>query len=400
MSLIAETLYFVIPFVLVISIVIVIHELGHYWAGRYFGAAVESFSVGFGNSIFETRDKNNTRWRLNWLPLGGFVSFVNEGGVIENEGHPKEHASELSQLDESEMPVGRAFTELSPGARIIVALAGPFANFITAIIVFAFIAVFLGNPIQKISIAGIEEGSAAEEAGLQVDDIFLQVNGRNADQMSVILEEIKMSSNDEVDLLMQRDGAEVLVPVTPRRVTRTNGLNIKERTGMIGVQLQPVTVDQNKLNPVEAVGFGVSETFSTIGSSLEMMGRIIVGKESLQQLSGPVGIASVTGNITKATMQQDDVSLGRRIYALTVTMVQFIAFISVAIGFFNLLPLPILDGGLVVFNTYEALTGKGLSEELLLKTKFATLLVLAALAIFITLGDFEEAGLLELFRGL
>ena len=131
-----------------------------------------------------------------------------------------------------------------------------------------------------------------------------------------------------------------------------------------------------------------------------MMGKIITGKESLQQLSGPVGIASVTGNITKATMQQDDVSLGRRLYALTITFIQFIAFISVAIGFFNLLPLPILDGGLVVFNTYEALTGKELSEELLLKTKFATLLVLAALFVFITFGDFEEAGLLELFGGL
>lgn len=400
MSLIAESLYFIIPFILVISIVIVIHELGHYWAGRYFNAAVESFSVGFGHSLFETKDKNNTRWRLNWLPLGGFVSFVNEGGIIENEGHPKEHAEALQNLEKSETPKGRAFTELSPGARIIVALAGPFANFITAIVVFALIAIFLGNPIQKISIAGIQEGSAAEEAGLQVDDIFLQVNGRDADQMSVILEEIKMSSNDVVDLKMLRAGEEVSIPVTPRRVTRVNEINIKERTGMIGVNLQRVIIDENKLNPIEAVGFGFTETFSTIGSSLDMMGKIITGKESLQQLSGPVGIASVTGNITKATMQQDDVSLGRRLYALTITFIQFIAFISVAIGFFNLLPLPILDGGLVVFNTYEALTGKELSEELLLKTKFATLLVLAALFVFITFGDFEEAGLLELFGGL
>ena len=131
-----------------------------------------------------------------------------------------------------------------------------------------------------------------------------------------------------------------------------------------------------------------------------MLGRIVTGRESLQQLSGPVGIASVAGNMARTTLEAEQVGLGTRLYMLLMSNLQLIAFISVAVGFFNLLPLPILDGGVVVINTYEAVTGKGLSEELLLKSKFVTLLFLAALAIFITLGDFEEAGLLEVFRGL
>lgn len=400
MSFLAEALYLIVPFILVISIVIVIHELGHYWAGRYFGAAVESFSVGFGHSIFERTDKNNTRWRINWLPLGGFVSFVNEGGILENEGMIPEKVSSEELAANDHMPKGKPFNELSAGARNVVALAGPFANFILSILIFAVLAMALGNPIERISVAAIEENSAAQSAGLEPGDVFVSVNGREANRMKVILEQIKMSTDDPVLLVLLRDEKEIEISVTPKRVTRTNFMGIKERTGMIGVQLATQLIDRNRLNPVAAVGHGIGETYSTIGSSLQMLGRILTGRESLQQLSGPVGIANVAGGITKATMERDEVSLGRRLYGVLINNVQLIAFISVAIGFFNLLPLPILDGGQVIFNTYEAVTGKGLSEDILLKTKFATVLVLAILAVFITIGDIEEAGVLELFSGL
>lgn len=400
MSFLVEALYLFIPFVIVISIVIVIHELGHYWAGRYFNAAVESFSVGFGHSIFERKDKNNTRWRINWLPLGGFVSFVNEGGIIENDGQVPEKITEDEMKDDAAMPKGRPFNELSAGARNVVALAGPFANFILSIVIFAGLGMFLGDPIQRISVAAIEDQSAAAEAGIEIGDIFVSINGRDASRQGTILEEIKMSANDEVSLVMLRGTEEVDLTVIPKRVERTNFMGIKERTGMIGVALQPVVIDQNKLNPIKALGHGVGETYRTIGSSMEMLGKIITGRESIQQLSGPVGIANVAGGITKASMEMEDVSLGRRLYSVLISNINLIGFISVAIGFFNLLPLPILDGGQVVFNTYEAVTGKGFSEELLMKTKFATVLILLVLAVFITVGDIEEAGVLELFSGL
>tara|TARA_B100000678_G_scaffold44786_2_gene34607 strand:- start:14169 stop:15371 length:1203 start_codon:yes stop_codon:yes gene_type:complete len=400
MSLVAEALIYPIMFVIVISVVIVIHELGHYWAGRHFGAAVESFSMGFGKSIFERTDKNNTRWRVNWLPLGGFVSFVDEGGLIENEGDPQSEAERINARPAGTAPIGRPFTELSPGARNVVALAGPFANFVLAILIFGLIGMFLGDPVQRITVATVGEDSAASQAGVQEGDIFLTVNGRTADRQRVILEEIKMSAGDPVQLEMQRGQDVIDLTVTPKRITRENVLGIKERTGMIGVRLVSEMVDRNHLNPVAAVGYGVSQTVSTISSSLEMLARIVTGRESLQQLSGPVGIANVAGNMAKTTLAIEDIGIGQKLYALFIQSVHLIAFISVAVGFFNLIPLPILDGGVVVINTYEAVTGKGLSEELLLKTKFATLLFLAVLAVFITVGDFEEAGLLELFNGL
>ncbi len=397
MSLLLQSLLYPVMFVIVISIVIVIHELGHYWAGRYFGAAVESFSMGFGKSVYEKTDKNNTRWRLNWLPLGGFVNFVAEDGLIENGGDVERDGRNLPP---EKQPKGRPFTDLSAGARIIVALAGPFANFILAIGIFAVIGMVLGDPVQRLSVHSVFEDSVAEEAGLQPGDIFVAVNGRAADRQKVILEEIKMSANDEVDIEVLRGVETVHITLTPRRETLQNELGITERTGYIGVELARQIVDRNHLNPVAAVGYGVSETFSTISSSVNMLGRIVTGRESLQQLSGPVGIASVAGNMARATLEAEQVGLGTRLYMLLMSNLQLIAFISVAVGFFNLLPLPILDGGVVVINTYEAVTGKGLSEELLLKSKFVTLLFLAVLAIFITLGDFEEAGLLEVFRGL
>ena len=399
MSFLAQGLLYPVMFVLVISVVIVIHELGHYWAGRYFGAAVESFSMGFGRSIAEVTDKNNTRWRINWLPLGGFVNFVGEDGIIENDGQVPQ-GDEANSANASNRPLGRAFYDLSPGARNVVALAGPFSNFILAIVIFAGIGMFLGDPVEKVTAHSIVEGSAAEEAGLQAGDVFLFVNGKAADRRKLVLQEIKMSAGDPVDIVVDRDGSEIDLSITPRRETRTNALGIKERTGFIGVELSIQQVDRNRLGPISAVGYGVAETWNTVTSSLEMLGRIITGKESVQQLSGPVSIANVAGSMANSTLGVEEVSLGTRLLALTIQMIHLIAFISVAVGFFNLIPLPILDGGVVVFNTYEALTGKGLSEDLLLKSKFVTLLFLAGLAIFITVGDFEEAGLLELFRGL
>ena len=400
MSFLAQGLLYPVMFVLVISVVIVIHELGHYWAGRYFGAAVESFSMGFGRSIAEVKDKNNTRWRINWLPLGGFVNFVGEDGLIENDGHVPEREGAAENTIDPDKPIGRPFMELSPGARNVVALAGPFSNFILAIVIFAGIGMFLGDPVEEVTAVSVVEGSAAEEAGLEAGDVFLFVNGKTADRRKLVLQEIKMSAGDPVAVIVDRNGAEVALSITPRRETRTNALGIKERTGFIGVELSIQPIDRNRLGPVGAVSYGVTETWSTVTSSLEMLGRIITGKESVQQLSGPVSIANVAGSMANSTLGVEEVSLGTRLMALAIQMIHLIAFISVAVGFFNLIPLPILDGGVVVFNTYEALTGKGLSEDLLLKSKFVTLLFLAGLAIFITVGDFEEAGLLELFRGL
>ena len=167
----------------------------------------------------------------------------------------------------------------------------------------------------------------AEEAGLQPGDIFVAVNGRAADRQKVILEEIKMSANDEVDIEVLRGAETVHITLTPRRETLQNELGITERTGYIGVELARQIVDRNHLNPVAAVGYGVSETFSTISSSVNMLGRIVTGRESLQQLSGPVGIASVAGNMARTTLEAEQVGLGTRLYMLLMSNLQLIAFI-------------------------------------------------------------------------
>ena len=400
MSLIALGLLYPLMFVIVISVVIVIHELGHYWAGRYFGAAVESFSMGFGKSVFERTDKNNTRWRVNWLPLGGFVNFVGEGGVIENDSKPEALRTSETDKNDIQKPVGRPFNNLSVGARNIVALAGPFANFVLAIAIFAVIGMAFGDSIERTEIAAVIEGGAGAEAGLQAGDVFVEVNNKPADRLKVILSEIKMSAGTPVDIVVRRGDDLVSLTATPRRRTEKNSLGMLETSGFIEVSLNPTVIDRNRLNPVAAIRYGFSETGTTISQSIKMIGRIVTGQESLNQMSGPVGIANVAGGMAKSTLEQSQIGLGMRLFALFAQTLHLIAFISVAVGFFNLIPLPILDGGVVVFNTYEAVTGKGLSDELMLKTKFATVLLLGLLAVFITVGDFQETGLLEIFRGL
>lgn len=373
--------------ILMISIVIVIHELGHYWAGRMFGAAARSFSIGFGSTIFSRTDKRGTAWKLNWLPLGGYVNFLDEGEPVatDDEALPR--------------PVGKAFYEMNVWQRSVVAVAGPLANFVLAIIIFAGFGMTLGNSKYEIQVAEVIENSAAEQAGLQIGDIFVSVNGADASRQDRFQQEIKLSAGLKIEMLVLRDGRELELTAVPKRQMTDETLGLKQKAGVLGIRYTPKLLDENKLNLIEAVGYGVDETLNSISSSVRLLGKIISGRESVQTLSGPVGIVNAVGTTAKFSLDQEW-SFQDRLRLLFISQLQLCALISVAIGFFNLLPLPVLDGGRLVFNAYEAVTGRLPSERIQAVSMSLTLAFLVGMAIFITIGDFQETGLLEVFRGL
>ena len=380
---------FIVCLVFLLGVVVVVHELGHYLAGRYFGAAVESFSVGFGKPIGEVSDKRGTRWRLNWIPLGGFVKFVGEGQL----------PGYVGKVEQG--PVGKPFHEIGVGARTVIAAAGPAANFVLAALIFAFFFYFNGSYEARVTATSVAEDGAAAEAGVEPGDVFVSINGKaigNAGDLQMI---VSTSSNTRLETVVDRGGEMLVLDMTPRRVLRENAVGQMQQLGTIGIALQelPDTARRIEYNPVEALAKGGHQTWDTVTTTTSIIGRMITGKEALSSLSGPVAIGDVSRRIVNRTMGNETVPLARRLQSLFWSMMTICAAVSVGIGFFNLLPLPVLDGGHIVFNCYEAIAGKPMPARVQEGALMAGMVLLLGMFVFITWGDLLETGLFNVARG-
>jgi len=368
--------------IFMMGIVVVVHEYGHYLAGRAFGAAVESFSVGFGKPIFERKDRRGTRWRINWIPLGGFVKFAGEAQT----------AGDVGKLESG--LTGKPYPELSVGQRSIVSLAGPMANFVLASLIFALMLGTFGRPNIEVGIHSVTAGSPAERGGLEAGDIFVSANGKTIKSRADVQLEVILNPHTPMTFVVRRADAEKTLVVTPDEAIRENELGQMVPQATIGVALGNVSVlAPTKYNPVEALGQGVVQTGKTIEQTVTMLSRIITGRMSVHTMSGPVGIGDVSRRIVNEVWSQENASVGTRVSELFWMLLGMCASISVGIGFFNLLPLPVLDGGHLVFNAYEALTGRHLPEKVQEVSLTFGLILLLGMVVVITWGDIIETGL-------
>ena len=384
-EILAQGPIFLICLAFLLGVVVIIHELGHYWAGRWFGAAVESFSVGFGHSIFERTDKNGTRWRVNWIPLGGFVKFVGESQL----------PGDVGKVEDG--PIGKPYPKLGVGARSIVAMAGPAANFVLAIFLFALFFGLRGAEQYDVYAYEVAPGYPAEASGLLAGDVIKTVDGNSIRQISDMIVITSMSSNRPLEFGIQRDSEALTLTITPRREIRANPLGQMVPQGTIGVIPAPKmdTVQFRRYDPISAVGLGIVETKDTVEHTIYMLSRIVTGKEPLGLMSGPVAIGDAGRRIVNRTLGAETVPLSVRISSLIWSTLQLCALISIGIGFFNLLPFPVLDGGHLVFNAYEAVTGKVMPEKVQEMALMTGLGLLLTMFVFITWGDVLETGLFE-----
>lgn len=388
-------------FIILISVVITVHELGHYWVGRAFGAAVESFSVGFGRPIFEVRDKRGTRWRVNWLPLGGFVKFVGEMQVpTDSTEDTREQAvaeqapAKPAKRKREQKPVkllGKPYTELGPWPRIAVSLGGPFANFVFAILVFAAMGFALGvSTAKEVLVTGVERGTPAEAAGFKTGDVILQAGGRKVETGEDVIRATQLSAGEEVRYQVKRQEEILNLVAIPIEQDINNGLGLKQRAGRVGLGIGQRDTSIKNLNPVEAIGYGFKSTGDALGATINVLRRLVTGKEGLQNLSGPVGILSLTGSVSEVTMNQEGVPLGEKLRQLALTFLQLAALLSIGVGFFNLLPIPVLDGGAVVMQLGEAVTGKPIPEKVQQVGLTIGLVCLVTFALLITFQDVQK----------
>ncbi len=347
-----------VPFLFVLTVVVFVHEMGHYLVGRWCGIGVTAFSIGFGPELFGYTDRRGTRWKLSAIPLGGYVKFV---GDMNATSQPSQ--DETAALSDAERKV--AFHTQSTWKRALTVLAGPVFNFLLTIAVFAVMFSVYGRFVSDPMVAEVRAGSPAEAAGFLPGDRFVSVDGVVVETFSDVQRLVSGRAGDAIVFVMMRDEREVTLTATPEVSEQTDALGNIVKVGVIGVVNnealgQPRVVEYT---PVEALREAVVETGHIIVRTGQFMKRFVVGREDKCQLGGPVKIADMAGKAARLGFEW---------------LVQLAALLSVGIGILNLLPIPPLDGGHLVFYGIEAATGRPVSErvmEMLYRAGFFLVLV-------------------------
>jgi regulator of sigma E protease len=335
----------IVPFLFVLTAVVFVHEMGHYLVGRLCGIGVKAFSIGFGPELFGFEDSHGTRWRLSAIPLGGYVKFVGDMNATSTPD-----AEEIEALSPEEQRV--AFHTQPVWKRALTVLAGPVFNFILTIAVFAVMFAAYGRFVSEPMVAEVQPDSAAAAAGFQPGDRFVSVDGTEIDSFADVQRIVSGRAGDEITFVMLRDGDEVTLVATPELTERTDALGNIVRIGLIGV-VNNEEMGQPRLityTPGQAVLEGIAETGHIIARTGQFLQRFATGREDRCQLGGPVKIAEMSGKAAALGFEW---------------LVQLVALLSVGIGFLNLLPIPPLDGGHLVFYAVEAVIRRPVPERVL-----------------------------------
>jgi regulator of sigma E protease len=354
----------VIPALIVLTAVVFVHEMGHFLVARWCGIRVAAFSVGFGRELAGFTDRRGTRWKLSAIPLGGYVRFEgdeNAASIPDPEALARVPLSERQGL----------FHFAALWKRIAVVAAGPIANFVLAILVFAAVFAMIGRPHVLPIAETVMDGSAAERAGIEPGDRFVSVDGNRIESFSELQSIVMLSAGEQLDIVVDRHGEQVTLVAVPERQEQPDRLGGTHRIGVLGVTAGDV--DFRRDDPLTAIREGMRETGLIIDRTLTYIGRLLTGRESAEQLSGPIRIGQVSGAV---------VSTGG-----IPGLIYLTAVLSVSIGLFNLFPVPMLDGGHLLFYAIEAVRGRPLSarlQDLGFRIGFALVIMLF---IFVTFND-------------
>jgi regulator of sigma E protease len=352
----------VLPVVVIISIIISFHEYGHYSVARLFKTRVDRFSVGFGKILLRHVDKRGTEWCLSAIPLGGYVKFAGDENIASMMPSREDlEAARASITAREGAEAVKDYFHFKPlWQRFLIILAGPVFNFILAIGIFSALFMTLGEPVGRPTITEVMPGSRAEAAGFHTGDVIKRVDGRTVDTGQDVVLQIALRADSTFPVEVERSHQIVKLQATPKRVVLPTGPSGDKATGgQLGIRLED-KLQYRHIGPLEAVGAGVAETWKTLDSNLTYIGRIFIGKENGGQIRGLVGMTKATGDKTAEAFQPNQ-PLWVNLISLLITELQMIAFISISIGFLNLLPIPVLDGGHLLFYLYQAVSGKPVS---------------------------------------
>jgi regulator of sigma E protease len=359
-------------FLLVLTVVVFIHEYGHFWVGRRCGVGVTAFSIGFGPELIGWNDRHGTRWKISAIPLGGYVKFV---GDMNAASVPDQR--QLAQMNAPER--GVSFPHKPVAKRAAIVAAGPIANFLLAIAIFTGLNYVNGRQVLDPRIEAIQPGSAAERAGFLPNDVIVSIDGRPVQSFADMQRVVSASAEELLTFVVSRNGQSVTLQATPDLKEQTTPFG-KQRIGLLGLQASrdPNDIKRQTYSPLGALKAGTYETWYVIDRTFNYIGKLISGRESADQLSGPIRIAQVSGQVA---------SLGG-----VGGLVGLVAVLSVSIGLINLFPIPMLDGGHLLFYGIEAVRGQPLSDraqEIGFRIGFA---IVVMLMLFSTWNDIIHLG--------
>ncbi|WP_234003127.1 RIP metalloprotease RseP [Erythrobacter sp. SAORIC-644] len=363
-------LYYVIGFPLLLGPLVTIHELGHYLVGRWFGVHAEAFSVGFGKEIWGFTDRRGTRWKLSVLPLGGYVQFK---GDMNPASIPDPQAARHASAEERQ----GSFHHAALWKRALIVFAGPATNILLTLAIFAGFFAFYGKPVpadadQQLAVAEFAEVSPAREAGIEVGDRIVAVEGERMDDFRDVQDSIMLYPGRTLDITVDRGGAERTFAVPVRSVEMEDRFGNVSKVGLIGIASGASAFEFEPQGVIASLGLAVDHSIGIVDMMVTGIGQIFTGERSVQELGGPVKIAKFSG---------EQLSLGGMAF------INFVALISLNLAFINLLPIPALDGGHLAFYAAEAIRRKPVGPRGTEVAYRAGVALVLMLMVFVTIND-------------
>jgi len=372
-------LSYILPFIILIVIVVFIHEYGHYYFAKRFGVGVTDFSIGFGKEMFGWNDKSGTRWKVCVIPLGGYVKFFGDRNVYSQADNDK-IIKEYSKVDQDKLFVLKPLYQ-----RALIVFGGPLANFLLAILIFFSVYTFAGKDFTPAVINEVQKDSPAMVAGLKDNDIVVSIDGNEVKSIMEVSKYIMMSTDEFINFTVNRYDQDLTFRVKPNIIEGEDNLGNKISKRMVGIKLGAYNNEVNhvKLGPAKALFYAVKEVYYVSTSSLKYIGSMIVGNGDTSQLGGPIRIAKISGQVAEFGI---------------LPFISLMAYISISLGLINLFPIPMLDGGHLMFYSIEKVLGRPLSQKTQEGFFRIGLFLLLSLMFFTTFNDLKDVGLFKFFN--
>ena len=366
-------LNYILPFIILILIVVFIHEYGHYYFAKKYGVGVTDFSIGFGQEIFGWNDKSGTRWKICWIPLGGYVKFFGDRNVYSQ----ADHEEILKKYNEEEQK--KLFILKPLYQRTLIVFGGPLANFLLALVIFFSIYTFIGKDFTPAVINEVQKDSPAMIGGLKQNDIILEIDDNKVESIMDVSKFITMSTDEIIDFKVKRSYDELILKIKPNIVLGEDNLGNKLNKRIVGIKLGAYNNEINhvKLGPAKAIYHAAHEVYYVGISSLKYIGAMIFGKADTSQLGGPIRIAKISGQVAEFGV---------------LAFISMMAYISISLGLVNLFPIPMLDGGHLMFYAFEKVLGRPLSQKTQEGFFRIGLFLLISLMFFTTFNDLKDLG--------
>jgi len=365
---------YIIPFIILIMIVVFIHEYGHYYFAKRYGVGVTDFSIGFGREIFGWNDKSGTRWKVCWIPLGGYVKFFGDRNVF-SQTEQQEIINKYSENDRKKLFILKPLYQ-----RSLIVAAGPLANFFLALLIFAAINMFVGKDMTPAVIDEVQKDSPAFVAGMKKNDKIVYIDKKKVESVLQVSTFINISTSETIEFVVIRNDQEISLLVKPNLVDGNDALGNSVKKRMVGIRLSSFNNEYTKqpLGPSKAIYYSFQEVWFVTTTSLNYLGKMITGSGDASQLGGPIRIAKVTGQVAE--------------YGI-IPFLSIMAYISISLGLINLFPIPMLDGGHLMFYLIEKILGRPLSQKVQEGFFRIGLFLLFSLMFFVTFNDLKDLGL-------